>query len=122
MKKIMRNKISTVCILLAAVSIATAQSNAVAPVTVAGIQRAVNTVTPMAATTIISENGYYYNDKQIRDEDLKSKEVSKEITAAKGSDIYIENSQRGVVIKTWDQQKVKVTTTVYYDGESKLTR
>jgi hypothetical protein len=26
-----------------------------------------------------------------------------------------------IVIKTWDQPKVKVTTTVYYDGETKLT-
>ncbi|MBC7722630.1 MAG: hypothetical protein H7068_11440 [Pedobacter sp.] len=49
--------------------------------------------------------------------DLKSKEVSVEIEASKASDIYVENTQRSIQIKTWDQPKVKVTTTVYYEGE-----
>ncbi len=59
--------------------------------------------------------------RNIKEEDLKSKEVSKEIATPKGADIYIENTSRGIIVKTWDQQKVKVTTTVYYEGESKLT-
>jgi len=57
---------------------------------------------------------------KIKDEDLKSKEVSKEVAVPKNGDIYINNYFRGIVIKTWDQQKVKVATTVYYEGESKL--
>lgn len=59
--------------------------------------------------------------KNYKDEDLKSKEVSKEVAVPKGGEIYIENASRNIIIKTWDQPKVKVTTTVYYDGESKLT-
>ncbi len=59
--------------------------------------------------------------KNYKDEDLKSKEVSKEVSVPKGGEIYIENASRNIIIKTWDQPKVKVTTTVYYDGESKLT-
>ncbi len=50
-----------------------------------------------------------------------SKEVSQEVTVSKGADINIENSSRPIQIKTWDQSKVKVTTTAYYDGEEKLT-
>lgn len=50
-------------------------------------------------------------------QDLKSKEVSVEIEASKALDIYVENTQRSIQIKTWDQPKVKVTTTVYYEGE-----
>lgn len=49
--------------------------------------------------------------------DLKSKEVSVEIEASKASGIYVENTQRSIQIKTWDQPKVKVTTTIYYEGE-----
>lgn len=63
----------------------------------------------------------FTSGKDFKIEDLKSKEVSKEIAMPKGGEIYIENTSRGVVIKTWDQPKVKVTTTVYYDGEPKLT-
>lgn len=49
--------------------------------------------------------------------DLKSKEVSVEVAASKMADIYLENTQRNIQIKTWDQPKVKVVTTVYYEGE-----
>lgn len=49
--------------------------------------------------------------------DLKSKEVSVEVAASKTADIYLENTQRNIQIKTWDQPKVKVVTTVYYEGE-----
>jgi hypothetical protein len=49
--------------------------------------------------------------------DLKSKEVSVEVSASKSADIYLENTQRNIQIKTWDQPKVKVVTTVYYEGE-----
>jgi hypothetical protein len=57
------------------------------------------------------------NDDQREFKDLKSKEVSVEVPASKASDIYIENTQRSIQIKTWDQPKVKVVTTVFYEGE-----
>jgi hypothetical protein len=69
------------------------------------------------AGTHNSDGYYYYSDKQVPDSNLKTKEVSKEISTPKGAEIYIENASSNVVIKTWDQQKVKVTTTVYYSGE-----
>jgi hypothetical protein len=79
----------------------------------------------MAPLPALAGTGSYsyttVSDKEWKDGELKSKEVSKEISAPKGAEVYIENSSRGIVIKTWDQPKVKVTTTVYYDGESKLT-
>lgn len=49
--------------------------------------------------------------------DLKSKEISMELPAAKSAEIYIENS-RNLDIKVWDQPKVKIVTTVMYDGDS----
>ena len=66
--------------------------------------------------------GYRYNKKNFdNNSNLKSKEVSKETAVPADGTIYIENASRNIVVKTWAQQKVKVTTTLYYDGESKLT-
>lgn len=73
------------------------------------------------ARVINGENINIRATKNYKDEDLKTKEVSKEVSVPKGGEIYIENASRNIIIKTWDQPKVKVTTTVYYDGESKLT-
>ena len=53
--------------------------------------------------------------------DLKSKEVSQEVAMPKGGEVYIENTYRTTQIKIWDQPKVKVVTTVYYEGEDKLS-
>ncbi len=56
------------------------------------------------------------------DPELKSKEVSVEIKASKNGDVYVENTSRSIEIKTWDQPKVKVVTTLYYEGDaSKLS-
>jgi hypothetical protein len=123
MKTNMRNTLLG-CLLLATASIATAQQTAVSGVN-SNLQN-VQALAPVATTT---GNGYsysysdgnYFSGKDFKDQDLKSKEVSKEITVSKTSEIYIENSSRAIVVKTWDQPKVKVTTTVYYDGETKLT-
>lgn len=52
---------------------------------------------------------------------LKSKEISQEINMPKGGEIYIENSSLAIQVKTWDQSKVKVVTTVYLAKESPLT-
>ena len=57
------------------------------------------------------------NEAQRDFKDLKSKEVTVEIPASKTADIYLENTQRSIQIKTWDGPNVKVTTTVYYEGE-----
>ncbi|MBL0883348.1 MAG: hypothetical protein IBJ16_08410, partial [Chitinophagaceae bacterium] len=59
--------------------------------------------------------------RSINQEDLKSKEVSQEINMPKSGEIYIENNSRAIQVKTWDQQKVKVVTTVYFSKESTLT-
>lgn len=62
------------------------------------------------------------NRKLINDQDLKSKEISQEIAVSKTADVIIDNSNRGIIVKTWDQPKVKVTTTLYYEGDaSKLS-
>jgi hypothetical protein len=55
--------------------------------------------------------------KKTEPKDLKSKEISMELPAAKSAEIYIENN-RNLDIKVWDQPKVKVVTTVMYDGDS----
>ena len=60
--------------------------------------------------------------KKVDPKDLKSKEISAEFTAAKNAEIYIENSNRNIDIKVWDQPKVKIITTIQYDGDaSKVT-
>ncbi|MBS1628161.1 MAG: hypothetical protein JSR09_05550 [Bacteroidetes bacterium] len=55
--------------------------------------------------------------KNIADSNLNKKEVSQEISVNKGTDIFIENTSRSVEIKVWDQPKVKVVTTVYFEGD-----
>lgn len=61
--------------------------------------------------------GKRFTDK----DDLKSKEVSQEISTSKTPDVFISNTSRNIIIKTWDQPKVKVSTTVYFEGEGKLS-
>lgn len=61
-------------------------------------------------------NPFFNNPK-----DVKAKEVSQEISSAKSPEIYIDNTSRNIQIKIWDQSKVKVVTTVYYEGEGKLS-
>lgn len=59
--------------------------------------------------------------RSINQEDLKSKEISQEINMPKSGEIYIENNSRSIQVKIWDQQKVKVVTTAYFEKESTLT-
>src|SRR6478609_5235078 len=110
------------CLLLSITTIVNAQQQAPTPkiaVTSTGRPNSVQ------FATVPDNNAYFYTSddgkKNFKEEDLKSKEVSKEIAVPKGGEIYIENSSRAIVLKTWDQPKVKVTTTIYYDGETKLT-
>jgi hypothetical protein len=116
MKPLMRNTLFSACLLSLTIGAGAQQATTTLPA------RPVEAIAPVAQLTgALTANGYYYSDRQIDEKDLKSKEVSKEISSPKGADIYIENASRGIVVKTWDQPKVKVTTTVYYEGESKLT-
>lgn len=71
------------------------------------------------ASNLRSIEGFEYNyaEKQIDPKDLKSKEISTEVAASKAQDIYIENNNRTIEIKTWEQPKVKIVTTIFYEGE-----
>lgn len=69
-----------------------------------------------------AQNGYtYIVSDTTKQKELKSKEISQEITMPKGGEIYVENSSVALQVKTWDQPKVKLVTTVYYDNENTLT-
>ena len=111
MKNVLRNTFFSGCFILANIITAGAQSQQ--PV---GVAKAKN------STGIGESSNDLATEKEFKEvADQKSKEVSKEMDVPKGADIYIENSSRAIVVKTWSQQKVKITTTVYYEGESKLT-
>lgn len=75
----------------------------------------------VATDNLFVTNGFSYDNYSVNQEDLKSKEVSQEINMPKNGEIYIENNSRSIQIKTWDQQKVKVVTTAYFEKESTLT-
>jgi hypothetical protein len=72
-------------------------------------------------------NGFAMNMKQNFDhvfndlKDVKAKEVSQEISTSKSPEIYLDNTSRNIQIKIWDQSKVKVVTTVYFEGDGKLS-
>ena len=119
MKPNMRNTLFCILILPAIHTLAQSQSTTPRPAVRAS--GAVSQTVPVVASGMGDGYTYVYSDRQINDADLKSKEVSKEIAMPKNAEIYVENASRGIVFKTWDQQKVKVTTTVYFEGESKLT-
>ncbi|MBS1579650.1 MAG: hypothetical protein JST29_08435 [Bacteroidetes bacterium] len=53
----------------------------------------------------------------IADTNLNKKEVSQEISVSKGTDVFLENTNRNIEIKTWDQPKIKIITTVYFAGD-----
>lgn len=117
MKTMTRTIYLSASLILTAVSASVAQQSS-------GV--AVNPTPPRVSVTAPAHTqvwveGRESERKAFKDEDLKSKEVSKEVAVPKGGEIYIENASRNIVLKTWDQPKVKVTTTVYYDGESKLS-
>jgi hypothetical protein len=50
-------------------------------------------------------------------EPLQSQEISKEVDMPKNGEVYIQSNYRSIQVKTWDQQKVKLTTTFFYSGE-----
>jgi hypothetical protein len=65
-----------------------------------------------------SNNNYSksYVEKGLK-ENLNSKEVTGIYDVSKMATVVIENSDRGIQVKTWDQPKVKVVTTVFFEGE-----
>lgn len=97
---------------MAQVAVAPAAQNVIS---VANVRAAM----PMEAAAAM--NAYSFEMNNIKQEDLKSKEISQEIAMPKSGEIYIENSSRAIQIKTWDQQKVKIVTTAYFEKESTLT-
>lgn len=76
-------------------------------------------VAPQNASEPITVVGYKKDSRDMKN--LNSKEVSQEVVAPKGGEIFLENNNRPIVVKTWAEQKVKVVTTVFFEGEGKLS-
>ncbi|WP_439505097.1 hypothetical protein [Sediminibacterium sp.] len=82
---------------------------------------------PLEGNRVKTVVGYPINvnqdfDNFFRDrKDVKAKEVSQEISSSKSPEIYLDNTSRNIQVKIWDQSKVKVVTTVYFEGEGKLS-
>lgn len=79
---------------------------------------------PINTTGVRTVTGYRLNSDNegfSNLKDVKSKEVSQEISTSKSPEIIIDNTTRNIQVKVWDQSKVKVTTTVYFEGEGKLS-
>lgn len=82
---------------------------------------------PLEGNRVKTVVGYPINANQdfdnfFRDrKDDKAKEVSQEISSSKSPEIYLDNTSRNIQVKIWDQSKVKVVTTVYFEGEGKLS-
>ncbi len=74
-----------------------------------------------AATAVgygFQERSSNNEQRELPDKELKSKEVSIEVAANKSADIFLDNTSRTIEIKTWDQSKVKIVTTIYYEGDA----
>ncbi|HVZ25856.1 MAG TPA: hypothetical protein VG842_07380, partial [Sediminibacterium sp.] len=52
---------------------------------------------------------------------LVPKEISKEISMPQNGEIHIENTNRHIILKTWNEQKVKITATVLVEESNKET-
>lgn len=74
-------------------------------------------------TTTKTSNGktYIVVDDSENDENKKSKTITMLLDVADNTDLSIENTTRTIVIKTWKESKIKISTTVLYDGESSLS-
>lgn len=71
---------------------------------------------------LLEQEKYFESLKKTNGETYGNKEVSVEIAIGKTVDVNIDNNNRTVEIKPWDEQKVKITTMVYFDGTmSKLS-
>lgn len=92
------------------------EARATQPIVVEGYPINTNGVRTVTGYRLNSDNEGFSNLK-----DVKSKEVSQEISTSKSPEIIIDNTTRNIQVKVWDQSKVKVTTTVYFEGEGKLS-
>ena len=77
-------------------------------------------IAPLPALPPLPKMGKMKIEKRISKDlsEFKSKEVSVEVNAGRSADVYVQNTSRSLEIRTWDQPKVKVTTTIYYDGDA----
>lgn len=116
-------RIAQQCILLSGILtltiIGTSAQVAVSP-KAQNINRSSN-INVISVDNVGTAYGYGFETGSIHQEDLKSKEVSQEINMPKSGEIYIENSTRSIQVKTWDQQKVKVVATAYFEKENTNT-
>lgn len=53
-------------------------------------------------------------------ENISSREISWETSIRLNADTYISGSERAIVVKTWDQSKVKISTVINYKGKDEL--
>ena len=61
-------------------------------------------------------------ETRLKESNLPVKDVSKELNFPKNGEVFIESNDHNVIIKIWDQQKVKITTgSSYNETESKLS-
>lgn len=81
----------------------------------------VATVSALAPLTALNGSVNYNYEGEYDTKNLTSKEISMEMNVGKTAEIYFENTQRTVEIKTWEQPKVKIVTTVWFEGEGKLS-
>ena len=100
-----------------------AKSMVIMGILIGGINLAMaqdDAMAPLPALPPLPKMGKMKIEKRISKDlsDFKSKQVSVEVNAGKNAEVYVENTSRTLEIKTWDQPKVKVTTTIYYDGDA----
>ena len=71
---------------------------------------------------LVEQDKHFDELKKSNGETYGNKEISVEIAVSKMIDVSIENNNRTIEIKTWDEPKVKISTTVFFDGNmSKLS-
>ena len=73
--------------------------------------------------TIVDGQVFYDDQKNMEDDgkNTTSKEISIETMCAANATVFVENIYRKIIVKTTSENKVKISTTVFYKGESKLT-
>ena len=79
----------------------------------------------IAGMILFGNTGYGFAHSLVNSEkversnsDFQSREISMEVSAGRGTDIRINNNNRNIEIKTWNNPKVKVVTTLYYEGDA----
>lgn len=65
---------------------------------------------------LIEQEKYFEDLKKTDGKNYGNKELAVEYNVAQNTDIYIDNNSRTIEVKTWDEQKVKIVTKVFFDG------